>query len=137
MKFMTTADKILIGVIIIVSIASMFAIPLLFTQAMEGKNIIVNLNGEVIYRFPLTESEESEFIVFPFEFGGKEYEGTLELKDGRVMLHRLSEEITPLSIHTDMGWISESYHVIIALPIKLFITVEEAEPDHEFDILSF
>ncbi|KAB3539700.1 NusG domain II-containing protein [Alkaliphilus pronyensis] len=137
MKLMTTADKILIVSIIIIGIVSMFTIPLLFTEAIEDKIIAVNLDGEVIHRFPLTNSPESEYIVFPFEFEGKVYEGTLELKDGAVMLHRLPEEIVPLSIHTDMGWISESYQVIIALPVRLSISIEASQPDEELDIISY
>ncbi|KAB3530899.1 NusG domain II-containing protein [Alkaliphilus serpentinus] len=138
MKFMTTGDKILIGAILIISIISLFTIPLLLNTSADGKHIVLNLDNEVIYRFPLTESSESEFIDFPFNFGGKEYIGKLEIKDGRVRLHRLSEEISPLSIHADMGWISETYQVIVSLPVKLYITIEEDNPQQqEFDAISY
>ncbi len=137
MKFMTTADKVLIVFIILLSVASIFAVPRLLTTPMEGKQIVVNIDGKVIHRFPLEETEESVFIDFPFEFGGKEYTGKLEVKDGKVRLLRLPDEILPLSIHADMGWISESYQMIVALPIKMFITVEEADVDHPFDAISY
>lgn len=137
MKFMTRGDKILIAAILVLSIISLFTIPMLLNKPIDGKHIVVNLNSEVIYRFPLTDNEESEFIEFPFKFNDKEYIGKLEVKDGRVRLLRLSEEISPLSIHADMGWISETYQVIISLPVKLFITIEEMEPDHQFDVISF
>ncbi|GAB6086253.1 NusG domain II-containing protein [Alkaliphilus crotonatoxidans] len=138
MKFMTTADKLLILFLVVASIASIFAIPRLLNTEAEGKKIIVNLDGEVIYTFPLVDSEESELIEFDFTYGSQEYTGTLEMKDGRVKLHRLPEGISPLSIHTDMGWISEPYQVIICLPIKLFITIETTTPEEQpFDIISF
>lgn len=138
MKFMTTADKLLILFLVVASIASIFAIPRLLNTEAEGKKIIVNLDGEVIYTFPLVDSEESELIEFDFTYGSQEYTGTLEMKDGRVKLHRLPEGISPLAIHAEMGWISEPYQVIVCLPIKLFITIETSTPqDQPYDIISF
>lgn len=136
MKIMTKADIGLIIVVFILSIVSIFTIPKLLTTDGNGKEIIVYLDGNVIHRFPLIESEESEFIDFPFEFSGRNYTGRLEMKDGYVRLHRLSDEISPLSIHADMGWIREPYQMIVSLPIKMYITVEDAaEEESLIDII--
>ena len=137
MKFMTKADKILIIVLLILSISSIYAVPALLSKPLEGKYVVVNLDSKIIYRTQLLESPESEFFEFDFEYGGEAYTGKLEMKDGRVKLHRLSDKISPLSIHTDMGWIKESYQMIICLPIKLLVTIEEykAEED-EFDFIA-
>ncbi|ABR46585.1 conserved hypothetical protein [Alkaliphilus metalliredigens QYMF] len=137
-KMMTKGDKILIFAILALSVASIFAIPRLLTTVEEGKMVVVNLDGTVIHRFPLEESPEAEFLEFPFEVRGQSYTGKIEMKDGRVMLHRLSDDISPLSIHTDMGWISESYQMIVSLPIRLIITIEEEDPpEYDFDIISY
>lgn len=137
MKLMTKADKILIIVLILASISSIYAVPALLTKPMEGKFVVVNLDGIEIYRIPLEEHTESKYFEFDFEYGGEGYTGRLEMKDGRVKLHRLSDTISPLSIHTDMGWIKESYQMIICLPIKLLVTIEEFKPEaDEFDFIS-
>jgi len=138
MKVVTKADIVLIVLIFIISVTSIFAIPKFLTGNAEGKEIVINLDGTEIYRFPLEYTEESKFIEFPFTFNNEEYKGKLELLDGSVRLHRLSKDISPLSIHADMGWISESYQMIVSLPIKLYISIEEFEQtEQEVDIIAY
>lgn len=135
-KIMTKADKILIIFILVFSIASIFAIPTLLSSAGTEKQVVVNIEGREVARFALTNTPDSEFKEIPFEISGKEYMAKFEMKDGKVMLHRLPEDIVPLSIHKEMGWISESYQMIVALPIKMYVTVEGAtEADDMFDII--
>lgn len=139
LKVMTRADKMLIVLILIASIASIFAIPRLLTSANAAKQVVVNIAGEEIARFPLIDSEDSQFKEVAFEIGGKEYIAKFEMKNGRVMLHRLPDEIVPLSIHKEMGWISESYQMIVALPIKMYVAIESDKPAEEepFDIIVY
>ncbi|QUH19088.1 NusG domain II-containing protein [Alkaliphilus sp. B6464] len=136
-KIMTKADKILIIFILVASIASIFAIPTLLTSAGSEKQVVVNIDGKEVARFTLTNTPESEFKEIPFEVRGKEYKARFEMKDGKVMLHRLPDEVVPLSIHKEMGWISESYQMIVALPIRMYVTVEgaTAADDDMFDII--
>jgi len=137
LKLMTKGDKILIVFIIVASIASIFAIPALLNSGGSEKQVVVNIDGKEIDRFELVDSPESEFKEIPFEINGREYKARFEMKDGKVMLHRLPDEILPLGIHNDMGWISESYQMIVALPIKMYVTVESnvQVDDDMFDII--
>ncbi|NLM04037.1 MAG: NusG domain II-containing protein [Clostridiales bacterium] len=137
MKVFKKGDILLIITILALSIFSIFMIPKFLTTPEGGKEVVVFLDGEEIHRFPLENTPESKYIDFPFEVRSKEYIGRLEMKDGYVRLHRLSEEISPLSIHTDMGWISESYQMIVSLPIRMYITIEETSPnfEHPFDAI--
>lgn len=136
-KIMTKADKILIIFILVASISSIFAIPTLLSSADTEKQVVVNIDGSEVARFTLVNTTESEFKEVPFNINGTEYNAKFEMKDGRVMLHRLPEEVVPLGIHKDMGWISESYQMIVALPIKMYVTVEGEAPAHDdmFDII--
>lgn len=139
-KLMTKADKILIVFILVGSIASIFAIPRLLTNADSAKQVVVNIAGEEVARFALVNTAESEFKEVPFKVSGKEYMATFEMKNGKVMLHRLPEEVVPLSIHKEMGWISESYQMIVALPVKMYVAIESdtSSPDDElFDIIVY
>ena len=126
-------DVIVISFFIMISFLPAMIFHLARPVTVGAKEIVVEKDGEEIFRKPLTESE-AEMVSFPFIHNGKSYEGNLELKDGAVMLHRLPDEIVPLSIHEDMGWISESYEVIVALPIRMIVTVESAA-DSEVDII--
>ena len=140
-KIMTKADKILIFFILVSSIASIFAIPRLLTSANSEKQVVVNVAGEEIARFALINTPESEFKEVPFKVNEKEYTARFEMKNGKVMLHRLPEDIVPLSIHKDMGWISESYQMIVALPVKMYVVVESDTPseneDSDIDIIVY
>ncbi|HZK56869.1 MAG TPA: NusG domain II-containing protein [Clostridia bacterium] len=131
-KIMTKADKILILFILISSIAGIFAVPKLLTNADSAKQVIVNVGGEEVARFALVNTPESEFKEIPFRVKEKEYIARFEMKNGKVMLHRLSEDIVPLGIHRDMGWIGESYQMIVALPVKMYVTIEsDTVPEDE------
>jgi len=134
---MTKGDKILIIFILVASIASLFAIPRLLTSMGSEKQVVVNINNAEVARFELINSPEPQFKEIPFEINGREYNAKFEMKDGKVMLHRLPEEVVPLSIHKEMGWISEPYQMIVALPIKMYVTVEDAAQGDEdmFDII--
>lgn len=138
-KIMTRADKILIFFVLVSSIASIFAIPKLLTNADSAKQVVVNVAGEEIARFALINTPESEFKEIPFEVNEKEYKARFEMKNGKVMLHRLPEDIVPLSIHQDMGWISESYQMIVALPVKMHVAIENTvdTDDEMFDIIVY
>lgn len=139
-KIMTKADKILIIFILVGSIASIFAIPKLLTSADSAKQVVVNVSGEEVARFALVDTPDSQFKEVPFEVNGKEFKAKFEMKNGRVMLHRLPEEVVPLGIHNDMGWISESYQMIVALPVKMYVAIENDAPspeDEMFDIMVY
>ncbi|NBG88326.1 NusG domain II-containing protein [Isachenkonia alkalipeptolytica] len=136
LKMMTRWDFILIILIVVLSAAATFSIPWLLAGGDGEAEVVVTLRGEEIYRFPLVESGHEE-IPFDFEVDGQQYTGVLEMEDGAVRLQRLPEEILPLGIHRDMGWISREYEVIVALPIQMTVTIETTEPEeHEdYDII--
>lgn len=97
------------------------------------KMVSIVKDGVEIYRTELRD-DRTETLSFPFVHDGKSYTGILEMKGGAVRLHRLSEDIVPLGIHEDMGWIREPYEIIVALPIKLYVSVESEAPS-DVDIL--
>ena len=125
-------DIILIVLVALLSVGALFAIPLLLGEANgDGKEIVVTMDGQEIHRFLMPQSSELELIEFPLEVDGTTYTAVLETQDGAVRLRRLPDEISPLSIHADMGWIREPYQMIVSLPIRLYISLEytDAEAD--------
>jgi len=127
---MRVGDIILIVLVALLSLGALFAIPLLLGEANgEGKEIVVTMDGQEIHRFPMPQSSEPELIEFPLEVEGTTYTAVLETQDGAVRLRRLPDEISPLSIHADMGWIREPYQMIVSLPIKLYISLEYTDEE--------
>lgn len=135
LKFFTKGDKILIVVILLLNSFPLF-IPMIRAESSIAKTITVNVDGKVIEEFPLQEEKQSKILDFSFSFDGKTYNGKLETKDGQVRLHRLPKEISPKSIHADMGWISKENQMIVALPVKMIISVR-GEVDESVDSIAY
>ena len=127
---MRVGDIILIVLVALLSLGALFAIPVLLGEANgDDKEIVVTMDGQEIHRFPMPQSSELELIEFPLEVGGSTYNAVMEVQDGAVRLRRLPDEISPLSIHADMGWIREPYQMIVSLPIRLYISLEYTDED--------
>ena len=137
---MKPGDYVLILMVVLLSLGAFLMIPRLLTQPEGEKTIVVTMDGEELHRFPMEDRGEPYYIDFPFTVGGEEYTGRLEVDGGAVRLHRLPEEVVPLAIHRDMGWISESYQMIIALPVRMYIKLEvdeDPEEHPEIDVFAY
>lgn len=136
-KKLTLGDKILILSTLIISVISIILIPIFLMDNFDSKVAIVKVSNEVVAEIPINQNEEEEIHTFEFYVDNKKYEGSLVSKDGSVKLNRLPDEIVPLGIHQDMGWISSSYEILVALPIQLTVTIEEENNKSEFDAISY
>ncbi|WP_245579483.1 NusG domain II-containing protein [Halonatronum saccharophilum] len=139
-QLMTLADKIVIVSILIISLSMVVITPRVIGSAGDLKEVVVTVDNQEVFRHPLEDNEELKRHKFYFDVEGNSYEGVLRMKDGRVRMERLSKEISPLSIHVDMGWISEPYQTIVSLPVRLIVTVETRDndtSDSDIDIMAF
>ncbi|MCK8817980.1 NusG domain II-containing protein [Natroniella sulfidigena] len=140
-KIMTVADKVVVVLVILISLSMLVLTPKVITKEVDGsKDVVVTMDNEEVYRHELLETEELERVEFDFSFEGEKYQGVLLMQDGEVRLDRLSSEISPLPIHHEMGWISESYEMIVSMPIKMVVTVEtvqETETEEDIDAMTF
>ncbi|MCK8825576.1 NusG domain II-containing protein [Fuchsiella alkaliacetigena] len=138
-KLLTLADKVLIIVILLAGLSLMLITPRLITDRTGAdKYVVVTIEEEEVYRHRLVDNEELEKIDFDFTVEGEKYQGVLKMKNGRVRLDRLNREISPLPIHYEMGWISESYESIISLPVRMIVTIETVqEEEQDIDAVNF
>ena len=60
----------------------------------------------------------------------------METKNSQVRLLRLPKEVVPKSIHADMSWIGDDSKIIVALPAKLVISIENSKNDSEIDSIA-
>ena len=134
MKLLKKGDIVIIVLILMFSV-----VPLYFFKeeiTVQGQKIVVTQDNKVIGNYVLNNNPTSKYIDFDFSVDGKKYKGTLETKDSKVRLHRLPEEVVPKSIHEDMSWISDSSKIIVALPVKLVISISGGSTDSEVDTIS-
>lgn len=126
-------DVIVISIFIMISFFPALIFYGFSEEIVGAKEIVIEKDGQVIFRESMNLEEDYQ-ISFPFIHAGKDYEGNLEISDGAVRLKRLPEEIVPRSIHEDMGWIRDTHEIIVALPIKMVVTLEN-EDQSEVDII--
>jgi hypothetical protein len=122
-EIMTLADKISVGLIIVISLGLIGLTPQITANETANKEVVVTLDDKEIYEYPLEDTDQEKNIKFDFTVEGKDYQGVLRMKEGRVKLERLSEDISPLPIHANMGWISKPHQMIVCMPIKLSVTI--------------
>jgi len=134
MKLLKKGDIVIILLILIFS----FVLLNILKEDIQaqGQKIVVTQDNKVIGNYVLNNNPTSKYIDFDFFVDGKKYKGTLETKDSKVRLHRLPEEVVPKSIHEDMSWISDSSKIIVALPVKLVISISGGTVDSEVDTIS-
>ncbi|TJX67958.1 NusG domain II-containing protein [Soehngenia saccharolytica] len=128
-KILKLGDKIIIILIVVLSLSWIAYIPVI-SDNLNQKVAVVKIKDEVIFKHEIDDNKD-EVVPFEFEVKGEKYTGYLEIKDGAVRLQRLPEEIVPLGIHNDMGFIKSEYEIIVALPISMTVTIENNQSENQ------
>ena len=134
---LTFYDILLIVLIVLITFFVFIGFLFFWENNLDGENYaVIKIDNQEIQRFPLDGSSRTEN--FDFEIDDKEYSGRLIIDNQRVRLERLSEDILPLSIHSDTGWIKNQIQIIVALPIKLTVQIEAlTETEFEYDGIAY
>lgn len=128
---LTTGDKILIGVLLILNIfAFIFITGNSFIYAASNTAIIQE-NGKTIEKVVFENDEELREIQFSF----KDQVGVLEIQNGKVRMREMDKAICPEGICSNTGWISKPYESIICLPNKIVVSVE-TKASNELDFIT-
>lgn len=134
MKIFKKGDYVIIFIVMVISF-----LPILFLQKevnVDYSNIVVSQDGNIIGKYDLNKDKNSKYINFEFVVENKKYKATLESKDSKVRLLRLPKELVKKSIHEDMSWIEDDSKIIVALPVKLVVYIENSQNDTEVDTIS-
>ena len=134
MKILKKGDYVIIFIVMVISF-----LPILFLQKevnVDYSNIVVSQDGNIIGKYDLNKDKNSKYINFEFVVENKKYKATLESKDSKVRLLRLPKELVTKSIHEDMSWIEDDSKIIVALPVKLVVYIENSQNDTEVDAIS-
>ena len=133
-KIFKKGDYVIIFIVMVISF-----LPILFLQKevnVDYSNIVVSQDGNIIGKYDLNKDKNSKYINFEFVVENKKYKATLESKDSKVRLLRLPKELVKKSIHEDMSWIEDDSKIIVALPVKLVVYIENSQNDNEVDAIS-
>lgn len=122
---MKKADFIIIGVVLVV--VGMLVFFLYGVNGDSGKYVQVEVNGEVVETFELTDDVQKQY-----DFDGNT--NTLQIKDGKASV---IEANCPDGICTNHMPVSRAGESIICLPHKLVVTVlDKVDNDSEIDAVA-
>ena len=114
---MNKSDLKLIGLIIIV-IGVIFTALLVFKNN-NSKNALVYYENDLVLTIDLSLPGEQEYKVM-----GYNGEMIIKTKDNKI---KVEEETSPLHLCSKQGWIENSYEVIVCLPNKVVVKIQDQE----------
>ena len=114
---MNKNDLKLILVVLFITL-SIFGLLYLFKNK-NGKNALVYYEDELIMTIDLSLKEEKEYKVMG-------YNGEMIIKTMNNKI-KVEEENSPLHLCSKQGWIENSYEVIVCLPNKIIIKIEDKD----------
>ncbi|MFQ6094069.1 MAG: NusG domain II-containing protein [bacterium] len=119
LRLLTLADKVLILLLISISIASLLYIGSLSFSASK-KYAVVEVDGKEVQRVVVTtESKMVRKISFP------RGEGVLEVFGGKARMRPMTRRACPQGICSRMGWIQRPGEMIVCVPNKLIVRIEQ------------
>lgn len=112
---MNKNDLKLILVVLFITL-SVFGLLYIF-KSPNNKNALVYYEDELIMTIDLSLKEEQEYKVI-----GYNGEVIIKTKDNKI---KVEEENSPLHLCSKQGWLENSYEVIVCLPNKIIIKIED------------
>lgn len=128
---MTRGDRLLIGLITVAIVLS-FVITRLPVHATGGEQVVIEVRNHEVARFNLTYSPESLIVPVDLERGT----AYVEVKEGRVRVLEMPDDLCPLHICSNTGWISRSGQVIVCMPNRMVISIMGGAHNREVDAWS-
>ncbi len=124
---------VIIITLLIISIISLISAKIL-NKNIDEKNIIIQVDSKIVKEIEINENINE---TYNFNFGKEE--GFLEVKNGKVRMLKMNDDICPRKICSETGWIEKSKETIVCLPNKIVVSLEATNEKNEenIDILSF
>jgi hypothetical protein len=130
-KILTTYDKILITLIIILTVGGIFWSFFQINNS-SAKYIVIEYNNEMVHKIRLVKGLKKR-INLDLDKGNAE----IVIENGRVRILEMPKEICPLGICSDTGWVNNAGEMIVCIPNQILITIETQEVNEEPDAIVY
>lgn len=143
-KYIKKADLVLLAVFVLAGIL-MIALPLLGaakedpqtadTGTGTGPMVVIYTDGTEYGRYPLNEDKTITVSQLGDTIADTKT-NIVEIKDGRVCMEKAS---CKNQVCVDTGWISKKNEIIVCLPNKVYVTIEDdsaSDGDTEMDAVA-
>lgn len=106
-------------VVMVIVVILVLLIVMFFSRGTSEKNALVYYEDKLVLTIDLTMPGEHEYTV-------NGYNGAMLIKtnDGKI---KVEEENSPLHICSKQGWIENSYEVLVCLPNKVVVKIQDKE----------
>lgn len=120
-------------VVLAIASLSLVAVNILNTE-IEEKYVIIKADKDIVEKILIDHSIDKKYS---FKF--KDEVGFLQVKNGKVRMLRMNDDICPRKICSETGWIENSIETIVCLPNKIVVSLEQKNENNEdnIDVLSF
>ncbi|MBC8183577.1 NusG domain II-containing protein [candidate division KSB1 bacterium] len=115
-KLLTTGDKLLVAMLIILGITSIFAIN---KKRLPGETCSVEVSGEKTHHLKLSENQN-------LCVEGSMGKTSIQIKDNKVCV---THSDCPEKICVRTGWISNVGQIIVCVPNKVVIKIDGEKQD--------
>lgn len=116
LNLLTTGDKILIAMLLILGISSAFAINV---KQLPGEMCSVEVSGKIVHQLKLSEEQN-------ISVEGALGTTTIQIKNKKI---RVTHSACPEKICVNTGWISKVGQIIVCVPNKVVLKINGENHD--------
>lgn len=117
-------DIAVIVILLCCGVASIFYLHRRYSSAAGSLVAEILIAGEAISTHSLRAGDPEKFITLKLPRG----EGTAQIKEGRIRVLPMPDDVCPLHICSNTGWIKRPDQIIACVPNKLIITIHTIRP---------
>ncbi|SJZ69582.1 NusG domain II-containing protein [Selenihalanaerobacter shriftii] len=130
-QVLTFYDKLLIISIILITLVGI-GISIFYFNNDGAEYIVIEYNDEIVHKIRLVSGLEKK-VTLPLSSGKAE----VVIDEGKVRMLEMPNEICPLGICSDTGWISNVGDMIVCMPNKIIITIEKTGVSSQPDAITY
>jgi len=120
------ADYLIIGLILLWGLTG-FWFNLQGASAAEHKYALIFVQNKQVAELSLSTADHYSYML---KFGdSNEHTAHIEVKDGRIRMLPIDEELCPKAVCSHTGWIAYSYESIVCLPNQIMILFTKTAAD--------
>ena len=118
------SDIALIVILLCCGVVSIFYLRNRYTSASNALTARIQIAGELVSTHSLGRGEPERLFPLQLPRG----EGTVQIREGKVRILPMPDEVCPLHICSNTGWIDRPDQFIACVPNKLIITIHTSQP---------
>jgi len=129
LKVITVGDIVIALLLVLLTATSVWAFWIGGGEEGHEKVAVIELHGETVAQVTLPPEGETKTVEIPLK--DVDYEAVVELERDRARVRRMPEDVCPLGICADTGWIAREGQAIVCVPNRLIIYLEGVDNEED------